>query len=186
MTAPFARSKSAPDTYYATFKQVRAQRATADGDAVSDVDTGKSPISRWLTYALQYSDKVSNAAGSAWVLKCLIPRGSIVLDAIVRLDEAFDGTGADSVEIGDSDQASGYAAALDFTTAVTTDAVIFRDADAVYVNKASDASDGSTGPQYYPDGGVVEVEIATTVPTQGKALLFLHTISYNEDQAAEW
>jgi hypothetical protein len=186
MTAPFARSKSAPDTYYATFKQVRAQRATADGDAVSDVDTGRSPISRWLTYAFQYSDKVSNAAGSAWVVKCLVPRGSIVLDALVRLDEAFNGTGADSVEIGDSDQASGYAAAIDLTTSVANGPVIFRDANAVYVNKASDASAGSTGPQYYEDGGVVEIELATTLPTQGKALLFLHTISYNEDQAAEW
>jgi hypothetical protein len=138
------------------FAKVRSSRSALDGDATTDVDTGASPVTRWLTYAFDYADRVSNAGGTAWVINCLVPRGSLVFDAMVRLDQPG------------------------------TTPIWIRDADAVYVNKTSDISAGATGPQYYVDGGVVVIVLATTLPTQGRAVLFLATISYNEPQNSEW
>jgi hypothetical protein len=162
-------------------------RSSLDGDATTDRDTGKSPVTRWLSYAFDHADVVSNAGGTAWVVNCLVPRGSIIYDALIRLDEAFDGTDADSVEVGDSNQASGWAAAIDLTQDPGTTPILIRDADAVYTDRTSDASAGATGPQYYKDGGAVIVTLCTgDPPTQGKAILLLRTISYNEPPESEW
>jgi len=186
MPAPYASRKRGRDTAYMQFAKVRSQRHTLDGDAATDADTGASPVTRWLTYAFDYEDRVSNSGGTEWIVNCLVPRGALVFDAMLRLDEEFDGTGANSVEIGDANQASGYAAAIDLTAVPGNTPLWYRDADAVYVNKASDIAAGATGPQYYQEGGVVIVQLATTLPTQGRAILFLATISYNEPQDSEW
>lgn len=186
MTAPMARGDRAQSTAYFQFEEVRQARSTLWGDQTTDVNTGASPVTRWLAYAMDYADRVSNTAGTAWVIQCLVPEGSFVYDCVVRLDQAFDGTGANSVEIGDSNQASGWAAAQDLTQDPGTTPIWIRDNDAVYTNRASDISQGATGGQYYQNGGVVEVVLATTLPTQGRAVLFLRTISYNEPQNSEW
>lgn len=186
MGAPYVRSNLAPDTEYVSFKQVHSARDTAR-DGVTDSDTGRSPIGRYLAYAFDYADVVSATDGSAWVVNCIVPRGSLIRDALLRLDEEFDGTNADSVEIGDSNQASGYAAAIDLTAVPGDTPLWYRDADALYVNRASDVAAGATGAQYYQHGGVVVVLLATgDAPTTGRAILFLETISYCEDQDAEW
>jgi hypothetical protein len=168
------------------FKKVHSKRAVLDGDATTEVDSGASPITRWLAYAFDYADRVSNSGETAWIINCLVPRGSLIMDAMVRLDQAFDGTAANSVEIGDANQASGYAAAIDLTQDPGTTPIWIRDANAVYVDTTNDISAGSTGAQYYKEGGVVIVVLSTTVPTQGRALLFLETPSYNEPQNSEW
>jgi len=184
--AIFARKERATDTTYVTFKQVHSYRDVLEGDASSDVDTGKSPVTRWLTYVFDYADLASNTGGTAVVTNCLVPRGSLIVDCFLRLDEAFDGDGADTVDIGDSNVADGYAVDLDLTTAPGTTALWFRDANAVYINKASDISAGATGAQYYREGGAVIVAIGETVPTQGKAIVFLVSPSYNEPLNSEW
>lgn len=186
MSAPFARKTRGADTHYFQFAKVRSARSTDDGDAVTDVNTGASPVTRWLTYVISYDDVVSNSAGTDWVVNCLIPRNTLIMDAMVRLDQVFDGNGANSVEVGDANQESGWAAAIDLTTSVTSGPVYFRDANAVYTDKTSDISQGSTGAQYYKEGGQVIVTLATTVPTQGRAVLLLATPSYNEPQNSEW
>lgn len=186
MTAPFARKVRATDTHYMQFKKVHSKRATLDGDAVTDVDTGASPVTRWLAFAFDYADRVSNSEGTSWVVNCLVPRGSIITDCMVRIDRVFDGTTANSVEIGDSNQASGWAANLDFTADPGTTPLWYRDADAVYTDKTNDISAGATGAQYYEEGGVVVILLCTTVPTTGRGILFLATISYNEPQNSEW
>jgi hypothetical protein len=148
--------------------------------------TGRSPTSRWLAKAFDYSDLVSTDAGTAALVKVNVPEGSIVTDCMVRLDEVFDGTGANAIDVGDSNVADGWAVNLDLTTSVASVPVIFRDANAVYTNKASDCSAGSTGAQLYMTGGVITIGNWTTPPTQGQGIIFLHIISYHEAQGAEW
>lgn len=184
MTAPFARKSAAPDTTYVTFKQVFGQREyTVDG--VDDADTGKSPISRWLAYAIDYSDFVSSATGTPVEATCLIPRGTLIIDCYVRVDTAFAGGTSTAVDVGDSNDADGWAVNLDLTTATTTTSIWERDPDAAYTNKASDVAQGTSGAQFYRDGGVVRVTMAS-FPTAGEMILFLETISYHEDQSKEW
>lgn len=186
MTAPHARGERAPGTKYMTFQQVYSKRSTYMGDAVTDVDTGASPVTRWLTYALSYADFASNSGGTADVLNCLVPRGSMVFDSFLRLDTAFAGNGAADVDIGDSNQANGYQDGLDLSTDPSTTPLWFRDANALYIDKTSDITAGSAGAQYYVDGGAVVVKISTAPPTAGYAILFLATISYCEPQNSEW
>jgi len=185
MTAvPFARKSAAPDTTYMTFRQTFGQREyTVDG--VDDKDNGKSPVSRWLTYAIDYSDFVSSATGTPVEATCIIPRGTLILECLVRLDTAFAGGTSNAVDVGDANDADGWAVNLDLTTATTTTPIWFRDADAAYNNKATDITQGTAGAQFYENGGVVRVTMAS-FPTAGEMLLFLHTISYHEDQSKEW
>ena len=188
MAVRHVRGKRAPDTAYTTFKTVHSQRsATRDGDPNTDVDLGSSPITRWLSYAFTFEDGASNTDGR-YTYSFLVPRGSIIMDAMVRLDEEWDGTGSD-VNIGDSSQASGYADALDLTSAITTTPILKRDASAVYVDKdAADIVAGTTSFQIYINGGTV-LAVAQGSPinmTQGKAILFLKTLSYHEPLDSEW
>lgn len=187
MTPITARSRHAPDTTYLQFRPVRSSKDSIYvGDVSNDADLGASPVSRWLAYAFDHADLVSNAAGTAWVAQFQIPHGSFVIDHYLRLDEEFDGTGANAVDIGDSNDTDGWAVNLDLTAAPGTTPTWHRDADAAYVNKASNVSAGVSGGQYYQYGGVIEAIIATTVPTKGKAIAFFEIISYHEDQDAEW
>ena len=191
MAAEHVRQSRAPDTKYVTFKIVHSARsATMDGDLSTDVDLGESPVARWFGYAIDYADIASNAAGSAHVINLSIPRGTLLKDCLVRVDTAWTTEGADDIDIGDSNIVNGYADDLDWSTSVGTTPVWHRDANAVYVNTASDIAAGATGAQYYPNGGTVVVTFNTaftsSVPTAGRAIVWLETISYHEPQGSEW
>jgi hypothetical protein len=192
MAAYHVRQKRAPDTEYMTFKTIHSARSVVmDGDLSTDADIGYSPVSRWLGFAIQYSDITSNDAGDAQIINLSIPRGTLLMDCYVRVDTAWTSEGAADIDIGDSNIVNGYADALDWSAAVGTTPVWHRDADAVYIDiDAADIVQGTTGAQYYPNGGTVLVTFNTafvaTVPTAGRAVVFLKTISYNEPQGSEW
>ena len=191
MAANHVRQSRAPDTKYVTFKTVHSARSvTMDGDLSTDVDIGESPVARWFGYAIQYSDIASNAAGDAHVINLSIPRGTLFKDCYVRVDTAWTSEGADDVDIGDSNVADGYADALDWSASVGTTPVWHRDANADYIDYDADIAAGTTGAQYYVDGGTVVITFNTAftsaVPTAGRAIVWLETISYNEPQGSEW
>jgi hypothetical protein len=118
---------------------------------------------------------VSNTdIGDSYKAEALVPRDTIALRAVVRIDEVFDN--ASSVNVGDGTDPNGWLAAQDFTAAGGK-----FDPDAAY------QAGGATGGAYYEDGDTIEIETATgTAPTQGKGILFLEVISYHEDAEAEW
>jgi hypothetical protein len=192
MTAFHVRQERAPDTEYVTFKRVHSARSvTMDGDLSTDADLGYSPVTRWFSFAIDYEDIASNSAGDAQVINLSIPRGTLLKDCYVRVDTAWTAEGADDVDIGDANLATGYADGLNWSAAVGTTPVWHRDASgADYIDTTTDITAGAAGAQYYPNGGTVIVTFNTaftsTVPTAGRAIVFLETISYNEPQGSEW
>jgi hypothetical protein len=189
--AHHVRQNRAPDTSYMTFRQIHSRRSVAQhGDLVTDSDIGESPVTRWIAYAIDYDDITSNAAADAHVINLTVPRGTVVRDAMVRVDLAWTSESADDVDIGDSNDPDGYADGLNLSTSVGTTPVWHRDASAAYINKASDISAGVSGAQYYVSGGAVVVTFKTAFvsspPTAGRAIVFLEVISYNEPQSSEW
>jgi hypothetical protein len=190
MAAEDVRKERNPWTSYITVKRMHSQRATADGDTVTDATIGQGPFTYYIAKAFDYDDIVSNAAGSAFVVNIPVPRGSLIKDCMLRVDAAFTLESLADLDIGDSNQADGWADGLDLSAAVTTNPLWHRDASAVYVNKASDISAGATGAQYYTEGGVIVCTVndafTTTPPTTGRAIIFLETLSYNEPLNSEW
>ena len=192
MAAEHVRQSRAPDTAYMTFKTVHSARsATMDGDLSTDADIGESPVTRWFSFAIDYEDIASNSAGSAQVINLSIPRGTMLKDCYVRIDTAWTGEDADDVDIGDSNTVNGYADGLDWSASVGTTPVWQRDASgADYIDTTTDITATSAGAQYYPNGGTVIVTFNTafvaSLPTAGRSIVFLETISYNEPQGSEW
>lgn len=192
MAAEYVRRKKAPDTAYMTFKRVHSSRSVImDADLSTDADVGYSPVTRWLTFAIDYEDIASNSAGDAHVINLAIPRGALIKDCFVRIDTAWTSESADDVDIGDSNTTAGYADGLDWSTSVGTTPVWQRDASgADYIDTTTDITAGSAGAQYYKNGGTVVVTFKTaftsSVPTAGRSIIFLETISYNEPQGSEW
>ena len=191
MTAFHVRQERAPDTEYMTFKRVHSARSvTMDGDLSTDTDLGYSPVTRWFSYAIQYSDIESNSAGDAHVINLSIPRGTLLKDCYVRVDTAWTSEGADDIDIGDSNIANGFADALNWSASVGTTPVWHHDTSVAYLLATNDIAQATTGAQYYPNGGAVVVTFNTaftsSVPTAGRAIVFLETISYNEPQGSEW
>ena len=183
----FARAKKGLNTLYMQFRTPHSARGGLNSDGVKDADTGQSPITRWLSYALSYDDAVSITAG--WVFDCPIPPGSLVDEARVRVDTPFVGTGTDDVNVGDSDQADGWIDGADFSAALATALTPYwyNDVNATYM-AYTDIVKGTSGPQYYHAGGKVRVLIPAAGAddlTAGEAILFLRTISYCEPLGAE-
>jgi len=183
MAVPYARSKDAPDTVYMHFKVIHSARATIDGDLDNDVDIGKSPVARYLTYALSFEDFVSRPAAVGWRARCLVPRGSIIDGCFVRVDVGFLANApAIAIDIGDENDPNGWGDNMDFTGA----GILQEDVSAAYMAYA-DPNPGVAGRQYYPDGMPIDVIWPNAVaPTQGEALVFLRTVSYHEVLGAEW
>jgi len=172
-----ARAQEGANTQYATFKTVRSQLDGSGSDAVLTADIGESPVGRWLAYALDYSDAVSEATGITAQIG--IDSGTIIIrGGLTRVDTAFD-TGI-TIDIGDLDDTDGWAD----RHAVDTAGIILYDTSAAY-NVYDDASKGVKGMQYYENGGTLVVTFSA-MPTQGEAVIFLETISYNEPLGAEW
>ncbi len=191
MAAYHVRQERAPDTEYMTFKRVHSARSvTMDGDLSTDADFGYSPVARWLGFAIKYDYITSNSAGDAHIINLSIPRGTLLKDCYVRVDTAWTSEGADDIDIGDSNVADGYADALNWSASVGTTPVWHRDANADYIDYDADIAAGTTGAQYYVNGGTVVITFNTaftsSVPTAGRAVVWLETISYNEPQGSEW
>ncbi len=178
----YARSRDNPNTQYFQFKPVREAKGGLNSESLVDADTGESPISRWLAFEFDYDDFVSNPDAVGNVVRCQVPLNSIVMEALVRVDEVFVGTGHDDIDIGDGNDTAGWADAFDFSATG-----IYRDANAAYNDPTSDPSDGTAGYQFYDSGDTIDILFKNaTAPTAGKAILFLRTISYHEDLEAEW
>jgi len=166
----YVRGQSAPDTMYDTYRAVHSMRNANDNSANAiDADTGNSPSMRVLAYAFSWED----VDATAFTVLCRIPRGALIKDAWIRVDEAFVGAGATAV-IGDVADPDGYLTSTNLTTATPGDYV--RTPLAVYVVSQVRA---------YPDGDSALVTL-DAVPTAGQAILFLTTPSYNEPLGAEW
>ena len=168
-----ARQEKGADTAYFSFKIVRSQ---LDGTGMDDTsvteDVGYSPVSRWLTYALNYDD-VTSGVNTAYVA---IPAGTIVLRGLIRVDTVF--VVATTVDVGDANQSAGWLS----SQSVAATGVYFETA-AVY--NAGNASAGATGPQYYENGGYVIFSF-DDMPTAGELILMLEVPSYNEPLSSEW
>jgi hypothetical protein len=173
---PYVRSQKAPDTFYQSFKAVRSQRDAPGDLTVRDEDTGRSPVSRWLSWAFDYADFVSNTTGYTghWVL-CQVPRGTMALRAVARVDVAFVGTGNNDIDIGDGNDLDGWLDGADFSsTGLKT-----------VTKGAYNWITAGTG-VFYADGDQIEVGFKNaTAPTAGEAILFVECISYHEDLSAE-
>lgn len=185
MTIRYVSSRQAPDTVLMTFRVIHGQRAVIDGDPADDPETGRSPVSRWLAWAFDYDDFISNPDEVGYHCKLIIPRGTIAVECAARVDLAFLAAtpGAD-IDIGDDLVVNGWADSLDWSTAAS---VVTRDADAVYNNFATDPTKGTAGWQYYEEGDTLDVNWNNaTAPTAGRAIVFLKCISYHEDIGAEW
>jgi len=181
-TVPYARKEDAPDTYLITFKAVKhSSRDGLGSGSVVDNDTGKSPVSRWLAFAFDYNDLVSRPGPSGYEVKCQLPRGTLALRCAVRVDTAWTGVGASQVDVGDSNDADGWAQDLNFNTVGLKNGGTL----AVY-NWGHGTSTGPWG-QLYMAGAIVTVIFPWAIAqTTGEAILFLEVISYHEEYSREW
>jgi len=182
----FARSKKGRDTVYVQFHTPHSARGGENSAGVTDADNGQSPISRWLSYALSYDEAVS-VPTVGMVFDCPIPPNTLVDEARVRVDTPYVGTGTNDVDIGDSDQSDGWIDGADFSAALaaTGRPYFYNDVNATYM-AYTDIVKGTSGPQFYHEGGTVRVIIASADDlTAGEAILFLRTMSYCEPINAE-
>ena len=184
MAPIYVRSHDAPDTVLMTFRVVHDARAQIDGDQSDSPLTGASPISRWLAWAVDYDDFVSNPNAVGYIARCQIPRGTIALECLARVDTGFTDAGvAADIDIGDENDTDGWGDSDDWSSANT----IHADKSAAYNNPASDPAAGTAGYQYYRTGDTLDILWKNaTAPTAGYAVVFLKTISYNEASGAEW
>jgi hypothetical protein len=181
-TVNYARKSKQPDTQYFQFKDVREAKAGLNSGATYDADTGASPVARWLAFAFDYDDFVSNPDATGYVVRCQLPMYTIVMEALVRVDTAWTADGKDDIDIGDGNAAAGWADGIDFTSTG-----IQADRDAVYNDYDADPADGSAGYQFYDTGDTIDVLWKNAVaPAAGEAILFLKTLSYHEALSAEW
>lgn len=183
MTAHYVRVEHAPDTELFCFAVKHDYPSTIDGDATDRPDTGFSPISRWLAWAVDFDDFVSNPDAVGYIARLQIPRGTIGIQCFARVDTAFAAAGgAADIDIGDGAQTDGWMDGEDWQNTG-----LHRDADALYNNYASDAAAGATGFQLYAAGDTLDILWKNaTAPTAGYAIVFLNTVSYHEVADAEW
>jgi hypothetical protein len=171
---PHARNEDHPATEYFQFELKREQKAGLNSGGETDANPGFSPISRWISAAFDYDDFASNPSLTGYEAKVQVPRDSMVLRVVARVDETFDNVSTPI--IGDDADPNGWNedAGLGSTG--------FKyDPDAAF------GPDGGTGGKYYEDGDTIDVQTQNgTAPTQGKGILFIEVISYHEDAEAEW
>lgn len=182
MTAHYVSSELAPDTELFCFAVKHDYTCTIDGDAATTPDSGFSPISRWLAWAVDYDDFVSNPDAVGYIARLQIPRGTIGMQCFARLDTAFSATGKADIDIGDGNVSDGWMDGANWGTAG-----LFRDANAVYNNLATDPNAGVAGWQQYAAGDTLDILWKNaTAPVAGYVIVFLRTVSYNEAANAEW
>lgn len=179
----YVRSEYAPDTELFCFSVKHDYPSTQDGDAIDRPDTGFSPISRWLAWAVDFDDFVSNPDAVGYIARCQIPRGTIGMQCFARVDTAFAAAGgAADIDIGDGTVTDGWMNGNDWQNTG-----LHRDANAVYNDLTSDAAAGATGYQLYATGDTLDILWKNaTAPTAGYAIVFLRTVSYHEPANTEW
>jgi hypothetical protein len=178
MSIVYARKSDAPNTHYETFKAVKhSSRDGLGSAAVTDADTGKSPLSRWITYAFNYADFTSNLSGATgYEVNCLLPAQTMAFRCWARVDTAFVGTGNNDIDVGDDTDPDGWGDGLDFSSTGGK-----YDPDAAY------NPNGTTGFTYNTDVDSVDVQFKNaTAPTAGEAMLFIEVVSYHEALSNEW
>jgi len=183
MTIRDVFKSNAPPTAYSEFEIQREQRHGYNSGATYDPDSGYSPVSRWLAKAFDYSDFVSNPSGAeGYVMQAQVPRGTIMLQCLVRVDTLFAGGEPDNVDVGTggtpgANPGDAWGDGLDFTSTGVK-----------YDPDADNNPGGTVGFAYYENGDTVDVYWwnGTDPPTAGQAILFMKLISYHEDLNAEW
>lgn len=183
MTVRDVFKSNAPPTAYSEFQIQRSQRHGLNSGAVFDTaDSGYSPVSRWLAKAFTYDDFVSNPSGAVGhVVQVQVPRGTIMLQCLVRVDTLFAGGAPTDVDVGTGGTPG--AAPGD----AWGDGLDFSSTGVKYDPNADNNPGGSVGFGYYEDGDTIDVYWQNaTAPTAGQAILFMKLISYHEDLNEEW
>jgi len=177
MTVRDVYKSNAPPTAYSEFEIQREQRHGLNSSATYDPNSGYSPVSRWLAKAFTFDDFVSHPTGeTGHCAQLQVPRGTIMLRCVARVDTAFVGTGNNDIDVGDNDDTDGWGDGLDFSSTG-----VKYDPNSVY-NPA-----GTTGFAYYASGDTIDVLMKNaTAPTAGQAIVFMEVISYHEDLNEEW
>ena len=180
MTVRSVYQSKAPDTAYSEFAGKREQKVGLNAAGSYDVNSGYSPTSRWLPYAFQYSDFVSNVdAPGCSICRFPIARYTLVTRAAVRVDTAFDNASACDIGTGgtpDAPPGDGWGEDLNLESPG-----IFYDPNSDY------NPGGSDGMQIYTSGDTIDILTDdNTPPTAGQGILFLEVISYNEVYNEEW
>lgn len=182
MTVRDVYKSSAPPTAYSEFEIQREQRHGQNSGSTHDPDSGYSPVSRWISKAFTYEDFTSNSSGATGhMVQMQIPRGTVMLRCVARVDTLFADTGADDIDIGTggspgSGPGDAWGDGLDFSSTGVK-----------YDPDADNNPGGSTGFAYYENGDTIDVYWQNaTAPTAGQAIVFMEVISYHEDLNKEW
>ena len=165
----YARSNKALGTAYIGSVPVREEKS---GFGVGDYDmmVAGVPVAQTMALAFDY-DSFDGGTDITFYL----PANTIVTRALLRVDEAFDA--GLTITFGDSSDADGWLATV---SAASTG---LYGGNGVYNSGA--ASPGLSGPQMYSGTDVLTLT-ASAAPTQGKAILLLSVLGYNEELGAEW
>ena len=179
MTIRDVSKSKAVDTAYSEFSIKHSQRVALNSAETYDYDLGRSPVSRWIARAFDYSDFASNPNAHGYRCPIRVPRGSRVLRVMAEVHTVFNQMTSD-VDVGTggtpwANPGDGWGDGLDLTA---TGLKYDPDAD---FNPG-----GSTGPQSYMNGDTIDMYISTTPPTAGQGVLYIEVISYHEQYAAEW
>ncbi|MCP4537693.1 MAG: hypothetical protein GY832_11140 [Chloroflexi bacterium] len=164
MTARDVHSTKAPGTYLGTF-QAQRQQKLGEVEGEYDQHIGRSPMSRWVAFAFDYTS-FEDEDGVYQMVKHQLPARTIARDAFVRVDEGF--VGAATASIGDDNDADGWFAAQSLA--------------APGAFKAGGAY-ATAGFAY--EGGEISVDVGS-LPTAGQAIVFVEIITYHEALGAEF
>ena len=167
--AHMVRSDKAMGTHYLAVGPVREEKSGL-GDGTIDAWFSSAPAPHRHSWAIDY-DSFDGASS----ISLYLPNNTIVLEALLRVDEAYDA--GLTMSLGDTSQATGW------LNAVAADTVGLFGANGVYNSGA--AVPGTTGPQIYTSSNPLTLS-ASAVPTQGKAIVMLLVAGYAEDYGAEW
>ncbi len=163
-TAREASSTKHPATYLGTFEARREQKLS-ESEGGPDQYIGRSPMSRWLAVAFDYTS-FEDEDGNYVAVQHQLPQHAIALRAVLRVDEAF--VGVATVDVGDDNDADGWFAAQSLAA---TGAFVAGGAYA------------TAGLSY--DGAQLIVDVGS-IPTAGQAIVLVEVISYHENLGAEF
>jgi len=169
-----------PDTQYGEFAPHREQKVGLNSASAYDTNSGYSPMTRWLSYAFEHTDFVSNVeSGGCYVCRFPIPRYTMLMRAAIRVDTVFDNTSAVDIGTGgvpDSAPGDGWGEDLSL-----------HSTGLKYDPNADYNPGGDVGMQIYVSGDTIDIYTSSgTAPTVGEGILLLEIISYHEPYVSEW
>ena len=179
MTVRSVYKQNEPNTQYGEFAPHREQKVGLNSASAYDTNSGYSPMTRWMAYAFDYDDFVSNTEQGDYIIRCPVPRYTIVSRVMLRVDTLFDNCTAASIGTGGNGTAAAGYSWMTATTLASTG--LKYDPDAV------NQPGGTTGAAIYVNGETIDLYTNDgTAPTAGEAIMFIEVISYHEVYSAEW